>query len=145
MADVERVRSLSRLAYAKWVDLIGREPLPMTADYSVAVKDHLIDLWEENSRLIALIEMIDAPDHLLIENIAVNPDRQGRGCGGILLKHAEHVAYSLGHNELRLFTNAVFVSNIEFYLKRGYEETMREEMGPGRIAVHMSKRLSSRA
>jgi len=139
--DVDQVRSLSRLAYAKWADLVGREPLPMTADYAVAVNEHLIDLWEDDGRLIALIEMIACLDHLLIENIAVHPDEQGRGCGGILLKHAEDVACAHGYDELWLFTNAAFVSNIEFYLRRGYEETGRETMGPGRIAVHMSKRL----
>ena len=116
----------------------------MTADYRVAVKDHLIDLWEEDDQLIALIEMINATDHLHIENIAVRPDRQGRGFGGVLLDHAEDVAHALGHDELRLFTNAAFVSNIEFYSKRGYEDTGREEIGPGRTTVHMSKRLSAR-
>ncbi len=138
-ADVDQVRALSRLAYAKWVELIDREPLPMTADYSAAVKNHLIDLWEENGQLIALIEMISAPDHLLIESIAVRPDWQGQGCGPVLLKHAEAVARKLGYLELRLFTNAAFTSNIEFYFKHGYKETKREVMVPGSIAVHMAK------
>ena len=31
-ADVANVRALTRSAYAKWVSLIGREPMPMTAD-----------------------------------------------------------------------------------------------------------------
>lgn len=140
-ADVDNVRALSRMAYAKWVGIIGREPLPMTADYTTAVKNHLIDLWEENGQLIALIEMINAPDHLLIESIAVRPDRQGQGCGPVLLKHAEAVARKLGHRELRLFTNAAFTSNIEFYLKHGYTETRREAMVPGSIAVHMTKQM----
>lgn len=144
-ADVGQVRTLSRIAYAKWVELIDREPLPMTADYSAAVKKHLIDLWEENGQVIALIEMINATDHLLIQNIAVHPDQQGRGCGGILLKHAEDVARGFGYAELRLFTNAAFASNIEFYSRRGYKETKREIMVPGSITVHMTKWLSPRS
>jgi hypothetical protein len=38
--DAARVRDLTRAAYAKWVALIGREPLPMQADYQRAVAEH---------------------------------------------------------------------------------------------------------
>ncbi|HTS92615.1 MAG TPA: hypothetical protein VMG55_11480 [Stellaceae bacterium] len=34
--DAEAIRALTREAYAKWVDVIGREPLPMQIDYSTA-------------------------------------------------------------------------------------------------------------
>ena len=58
ISDAVRVRELSRAAYAKWVPLIGREPLPMAADYDRAVVEHIIDLLEENGQLLALIETI---------------------------------------------------------------------------------------
>jgi hypothetical protein len=34
--DAPAVRDLTRAAYAKWVPVLGREPLPMTADYDAA-------------------------------------------------------------------------------------------------------------
>ena len=37
--DAHIVRSLVRSAYAKWVPVIGREPLPIVADYDRAVRD----------------------------------------------------------------------------------------------------------
>ena len=43
-ADAAAVRELTRSAYAKWVPLIGREPMPMTADYERAVREHMVDL-----------------------------------------------------------------------------------------------------
>ena len=58
----------------------------MTANYEGAVRDHVIDLLEEDGRPIALIEIIPRPPHLLIENIAVLPERHGEGIGGVLLK-----------------------------------------------------------
>ena len=79
LADVPAIRLLSRAAYAKWFPLIGREPLPMTADYARSVTEHIIDLVEESGQLLALIEMVPKSDHLLIENIAVRPDQQGKG------------------------------------------------------------------
>jgi hypothetical protein len=42
-ADAEAVLALTRIAYAKWVPLIGREPKPMTVDYERAVAEHMID------------------------------------------------------------------------------------------------------
>jgi len=75
-ADAGTVRDITHAAYTKWIAVIGRKPKPMTADYDKAVAAHVIDLLEEDGRTIALIEMIPEPSHLLIENIAVMPERQ---------------------------------------------------------------------
>ena len=139
--DAVAIRELSRAAYAKWVPLIGREPLPMTADYVQAVRNHIIDLHEQGSELLGLIEMVPAPDHLLIENVAVRPDQQGKGLGDALLHHAESVAVSLSLMQIRLYTNAAFASNVAFYAKRGFKEYQRETVSPGRTAVFMRKYL----
>jgi GNAT superfamily N-acetyltransferase len=142
-ADVADIRDLTRSAYAKWVPLIGREPLPMTADYDRAVAQHIIDLWEDGGQLLALIEAVPAADHLLIENIAVRPDQQGKGLGGKLLQHAERLARDLGIDEVRLYTNAAFASNLAFYARRGYQEYRRGSLLPGSITVFMQKRLNA--
>ena len=136
-ADAAAVRALTRTAYAKWVPLIGREPLPMAADYDRAIAEHVVDLWEEDGQLLALIETIPAADHLLIENIAVRPDQQGKGIGDQLLLHADGLAASLGVDEIRLYTNAVFASNLAFYSRRGYEEYRRGSVVPGSVTVYM--------
>ena len=143
--DAPAIRDLSRIAYAKWVALIGREPLPMTADYERAVTEHIIDLLEEGGELLALIETVPAPDHLLIENIAVRPDQQGRGLGDLLLRHAEALALSMKFAETQLYTNALFASNLAFYAKRGYQEYRSETMAPGSTAIFMRKRLTGEA
>jgi GNAT superfamily N-acetyltransferase len=122
-ADVGAVRDLTRTAYAKWVPIIGRVPKPMTADYAAAVR-----------------ETIDGGDHLLIENIAVAPACQGRGLGTRLLAHAERLARSRGHAIVRLYTNKLFVENVQLYLRRGYQID-REEAFTGGIVVHMSKQI----
>jgi ribosomal protein S18 acetylase RimI-like enzyme len=140
-ADAGLVRALTRAAYAMWVPVVGREPRPMTADYERAVVEHLIDLWETEGSVAALIEMVPAPDHLLIENIAVHPDRHGQGLGSRALLHAETVARGLGLTEMRLYTNALMDANIALYTRRGYREDRRENAGALGSAVYMSKRL----
>jgi N-acetylglutamate synthase-like GNAT family acetyltransferase len=141
-ADAAAIRDLSRAAYAKWVPVIGSEPLPMTADYDHAVRHHMIDLLEENGELHALIEMFVEDGHLLIENIAVQPHRQGEGIGERLLQHAEAVATSMEFREIQLYTNAAFDSNIAFYATRGFEVYDRRTMSSGRVAVFMRKVLT---
>jgi len=116
----------------------------MTANYDKAVIEHVIELYEENGRLLALIETIPQPDFLLIENIAVHPEWQRRGVGKALLRHAEHSARSSGMPELRLYTNAAFTSNVAFYTRHGFSESARETLPDGGWLVHMRRQVESR-
>ena len=138
VADAGEIRALTRAAYAKWVPVIGREPKPMTADYTAAVRKHRFDLLYVEGALAALIETIVETDHLLIENVAVLPRHQGRGFGRKLMAHAEKMAASLGFGEVRLYTNKLFAENVEFYGKLGYR-IVREEEFKGGVVVHMTK------
>jgi len=140
-SDAPAICALTRLAYAKWVPVAGREPLPMRADYEAAVRDHRIDLLFRDGELAALIETVAEADHLLIENVAVAPAFQGRGLGRTLLAHAERLALEFGYAELRLYTNKLFAANITLYLRLGYRID-REEALNGGTAVHMSKRVA---
>lgn len=139
-ADAADIRALTRSAYAKWVPVIGREPLPMLADYDEAIRNHRIDLLLVGEGLAGLIETAQKDDHLLIVNVAVAPACQGRGSGGRLLRHADALAASLGLRELRLYTNEKFAANVALYRRFGYAVD-REESFMGGVTVHMSKRL----
>lgn len=141
LADATTIRDLTRQAYAKWVPLIGREPRPMTANYDNAVVDHMIDLYEVDGEAVVLIEVVPREQHLLIENITVRPDHQGKRIGELLLSRAEAIPRSLHLAELRLYTNVAFVSNIEFYSRRGFEEFGRETLAVGGVVVHMKKMI----
>lgn len=140
-ADAAAIRKLVRAAYAKWVPALGREPLPMQADYERAVREHQIDLLYVDGQMLGLIEMIDRADHLNIENVAVSPEHQGQGLGRQLLAHAEQVAKAHGHRDFRLLANAVFKSNISLYKAVGYRID-REEPFMGGTAVYMSKKVA---
>lgn len=138
--DVTAVRELTRAAYSKWVPLIGREPMPMRADFKAAVRHHRIDLLYVDDRPVALIEVVPEAGHLLIENIAVLPASQGRGHGRRLMAHAEALAREMGLPELRLYTNKEFVENVRLYLRLGYHLD-REEPFMNGVTVYMSKHL----
>ncbi len=137
--DAAAVRALVRAAYAKWVPIIGREPVPMTADYDAAVRDHIIDLLIVDDSLVALIELVVEPQCVFIENVAVRPDQAGRGHGRVLLAHALALARSLGRKRLRLYTNKLMGKNIVFYQNLGYAVDREETTADGRRIVHMSR------
>ncbi len=137
-ADAAAIRALTRQAYAKWTPVIGREPLPMTADYEQAVLRHRFDLLYAGGILAALIETIAHADHLLIENVAVAPPFQRRGFGRRLLAHAEQVAAASALGEIKLYTNPRFAGNVGLYRKLGYRVDREEEFRGG-VVVHMSK------
>lgn len=136
--DAAAITDLVRAAYAPWVPLIGREPKPMTVDYAKALEANRFDLLEAGGRLMALIETARVEDHLLVINIAVGPEAQGRGVGQDLLAHAEDLARRAGLGELRLYTNQRFARNIEIYRQAGYRID-REETSPLGVTVHMRK------
>ena len=143
IADAVAVRELTRAAYAKWVPILGREPRPMTADYSAALRDHLVYLLHVGGEAVALIEMAPKPDHLLIVNVAVAPAYQGRGQGRALMAHAEEVARSLNLSEVRLDTTALCAETLQLYSRLGYRVDREEQHPQFGVAVHMSKRLDA--
>ena len=144
-ADAATVHDITHAAYAKWVPVIGRKPKPMTADYDKAVVTNVIDLLEEDGQPIALIEMISElssePAHLLIENIAVMPERHGEGIGSVLLARAQTTARGFGVNEMRLYFHEKFVTNHLFYARRGFVEFARVPHPAGGEIVHMKKSI----
>jgi ribosomal protein S18 acetylase RimI-like enzyme len=136
--DAKAIAQLTREAYAKWVAVIGREPLPMQVDYAEALRRHRIDLMESEGGLVGLIETVPAGDLLLIVNVAVRPDCQKRGFGVRLVAHAEALARESGLAGLRLYTNARFAENIRFYERLGFARE-REAPLAGGVAVYMVK------
>jgi GNAT superfamily N-acetyltransferase len=139
-ADAPAIRELTRAAYAKWVPVIDREPKPMAADYTEAIREHLIDLFYVGEKLAALIETMPKSDHRLIENVAVSPALLGRGYGRALMAYAERLATSLGHAEPRLYTTKLFAENLQLYHKLGYRVDREAAFKGGRL-VHMSKTI----
>ncbi|WP_421913313.1 GNAT family N-acetyltransferase [Mesorhizobium sp.] len=140
-ADADAIRDIVRAAYAKWVPVIGREPLPMRADYDKAVREHRFDLAVEDGGILGMVETILAEDHLWIENVCVVPRAQGRGIGRLLLEQAERKAIEAGRREIRLLTNGAFEANVSLYKRHGYAID-REEPFMNGVTVYMSKRLA---
>jgi GNAT superfamily N-acetyltransferase len=121
---------------------MGKPPGPMLDDYATLVAERKVWVIEEAGAVAGIIVLLDRPDHLLLDNIAVAPARQGGGLGRRLLAFAAAVAARHGHSEIRLYTHQTMTENERLYLALGYEETGRgTEAGYER--VFMRRRLST--
>ena len=138
--EADEVRAIVRAAYAKWVPVIGREPMPMKVDYGLALQKHRFDLLCIDGSVEGVIETDLRKDHLWIENVAVRPASQGKGLGRRLMAHAEQLAKDQGVAVLRLLTNAEFADNVTLYEKLGYRVDQREPFMGG-TTLYMSKAL----
>ncbi len=143
-ADARTIHDLVHAAYAGYIPRLGRKPAPMLTDQVTAIRTHEVWVLTDGQRIVGVIELIPRDDHLWIDNVAIEPERQGSGLGRRLLLHAEDRARALGVGEIRLATNERFVANIAMYERIGYVETQREPAG-GTNVVHFRKPLEANA
>jgi ribosomal protein S18 acetylase RimI-like enzyme len=139
-ADEQTARECVVAAYSKYVRLMGKEPAPMLCDYAQLIEDGLVTVAEDDNGLVGVIVGWAEADHYYVDNIAVLPGTQGRGIGSVLLHAAEDAARRDGFDEVRLYTNEAMVDNLEYYPRRGYEETSRSDES-GYKRVYYVKRL----
>jgi ribosomal protein S18 acetylase RimI-like enzyme len=125
-AEADTVRDLVHRAYRKYVAVLGRPPLPMTADYPALIEEGVVRVLTQDGAIIGVLVLIDRPDHLLLDNVAIDPPHQGKGYGKVLLAFAEREARERGYDRIRLYTNELMTSNIALYRSLGYRETHRE-------------------
>lgn len=140
--DVPAVRAVVDAAYSRHIQRIGRKPMPMDADYDALVAAKRVWVTTDDAMVVGVLVLVPEPDHLLLENVCVAPDRQGLGLGLKLLAFTEEEARRRGYAEVRLYTNVKFIENIALYARHGYEETHRARQD-GFERCFMRKRLTS--
>jgi GNAT superfamily N-acetyltransferase len=101
----------------------------MDDDYTHHIAAGEVFVLVDGPVIAALAVLIEAPDHLLLDNVAVDPDRHGGGLGRRMIGFAEQEARRRGHAELRLFTNAKMLRNVDLYERLGFVETHRATVG----------------
>lgn len=133
--DRAAVEAIVRAAYSPYTERIGKLPGPMLDDYGMRIADGAVTVLEEpDGQIAAIIVLSPKPDHLLVDNIAVRPDRQRHGLGRALLGFAELQARRAGLTELRLYTHEKMTENIALYERLGFTETGRShEAGYDRV------------
>ena len=134
-ADLESVEAIVAAAYSPYIERIGKPPGPMLDDYAALIGEDAVNVLDDaDGGIAAIIVLLPKPDHLLLDNIAVRPERQGQGLGRRLVEFAESEARRRGYGELRLYTHEKMTENIALYLRLGFVETGRgHEAGYDRV------------
>ncbi len=114
----------------------------MDDDYAGHITAGEVFVLAIDGLITALVVLIARPDHLLLDNVAVEPGRAGQGLGRRMMRFAEAEALRRGAVELRLFTHARMVRNIDLYRRLGFAETHRASVD-GFDRVFMSKPLAA--
>ncbi|MEL7468432.1 MAG: GNAT family N-acetyltransferase [Pseudomonadota bacterium] len=125
--DADAIQRIVAAAYAPLAERMDKPPMPMLDDYPARVSEGVADVLVDGDRVLGMIILVDQPDALMLENVAVAPEAQGRGVGRRLIDHAEAEARRRGHPRIRLYTHATMVENQRMYARLGYVETMRGE------------------
>jgi GNAT superfamily N-acetyltransferase len=140
-ADRTVIERIVREAYIRYVSRIGRAPVPMNDDYQLRISEGVVQVLTIQGEIAGLVVLLPRADYLLLDNVAVTPERQGSGLGRRLVAFAEAEALRLGYTEIRLYTNIAMYENLAIYTKLGYQEFGRgQEDGFNR--VFMRKRLA---
>ncbi|MBO1073113.1 GNAT family N-acetyltransferase [Roseomonas marmotae] len=136
--EASALAALVERAYAPYVPVIGIRPLPMEGDYPARVAAGQAWVLEEDGGILGLLVLEEAPDHLWLDNIAVEPARHGAGIGRQLMRFVLGEAARRGKPEVRLATNEKMARNIGIYRRLGFTEYGRREK-LGRRAVLMRR------
>jgi GNAT superfamily N-acetyltransferase len=140
-ADREAVEAVVRAAYSVYIDRIEREPGPMLDDYEALIQQGHVYVLADEGGVAGLVVLIPETETMLLDNVAVSPNAQGKGYGRRLIAFAEEEARRQGFGTIRLYTNIAMTENLTLYERLGYVETHRgDENGYSRI--YMEKRLA---
>jgi len=136
--------ALVERAYAAYVPAIGRRPAPMDDDYAARIAAGEAWVLEAEGGLAGLLVLEARPDHLWLDNIAVDPDHQHAGAGRRLMRFVAEEALRRGLPEVRLLTNEKMTRNLGFYRRLGFAEVERRaEKGFHRVFFAVpAKRLA---
>lgn len=140
--DLDAVRATAEAAYAPYIPLIGKRPAPLLSDYGAQIAEgivfvHVMDTGE----MAGFVVTYPRGDHMMLENLAVDPAAQGGGIGKALVGFCEAEARRHGLAAVELYTNAKMSWNLTFYARLGYRETRRGIEG-GFDRVQFRKDLS---
>ncbi len=134
-ADESAIRACAERAYAHYIPRIGRKPAPMLADYAAQIRASDVYVASDDcGELTGFIVFYRDGEAMILENIAVLPERAGQGIGRTLIAFCEEAARQAGLSAVVLYTNAAMTENIALYPRLGFIETdRRSEDGFNRV------------
>lgn len=138
-ADLPAIKALITAAYARYLSRMDKPPAPLLRDYGPSVREGTT--WVIGSPIIAVLTLYPRPDHMYVENVAVDPGAQGHGFGRALMGFAEVEAGRRGLRRMALVTHEAMTENQAIYARLGYTEVERRAQD-GYRRIYLEKALA---
>ena len=139
-SDAQAVKACVEAAYRHYIARMGKPPGPMLDDYSKVIEQHGATVVEQDRKIVGVLVLIKTETGMLLDNVAVHPEQQGKGLGRRLIELAESETQGQGYSQLDLYTHQCMTENIKMYKAMGYVETERKNVR-GYDRVYMRKNL----
>ena len=139
--DLSKVAACATAAYSLYLPRMDRPPAPLLADYGALIAAGEVHVLESDGVLAGFLVVRPLGGRLFVENVAVDPARQGQGHGRRLMAFAETHARGLGLRALRLYTNEVMPETIPFYDGLGFAVSERL-LEDGYRRIYLEKSLA---
>ena len=81
VADAAGVSALMRGAYTPYLSRVEGPLPPLEANYAEEIERRQTWVMDEGGAIIGALFLDVAEDHMVLVNVAVSPDHQGRGLG----------------------------------------------------------------
>ena len=141
----DEIYDLMLAAFTPYVQQIDEQntagPYPWL---NVAIKGGNVYVGMDGHSIVGFICTVRDHNHLIIDQLGVNPARQGQGVGSWLIGELEQVAIGDGVTALVLQTAEMMDHLLRLYARHGFVETSRmlPEHGDDTFKrVHMRKQL----
>lgn len=135
-ADVPAIKRCVNAAYSSYIVRMGQKPGPMLDDYVEVILNHRVFVAEERTStpdaettILGALVLQQTDQGWLLDNVAVDPQFQGRGIGKQLIVYAESMTAQSGSDHLDLYTHESMIENIAMYKAMGYVELERKRVG----------------
>ena len=133
LSEGEEVGRVIRAAFTPYVRALGRElPADGSARFAEERERFAAELERgdvyvalDGERIVGAVRTKPQEKDLYIDQIAVDPARQGTGVGSWLLQRIDEVARARGLGGLSLETAEMAVANIRLYRRHGFEIVSR--------------------
>lgn len=122
LTDYPAIKDCAKAAFEPYVERIGKEPAPMQADVLSHIQNQKVYVLVHPDEVIGYVVFHRQTDHVLLENIAVQPSYTGQGYGRQLIEYVEQCASTWQVATIDLYTNAMMTRSIALYKHLGYEE-----------------------
>ena len=133
-SDCDAIEACAHAAYQVYIDIIGKAPAPMQADFNSHIAAAQVIVMLNIKQLVGYAVYTSKDDDIQLENIAIDPVFQSQGLGRRLIESIHALAREKGYKAVALYTNEKMTENLDWYNKLGYTETdRRHEDGFDRV------------